>query len=78
MQLRYADAESELLAAASALEIGAGRHPRGDTASVAPQSVAADVVTQLVELYDAWGKSDKATDWRAKLPKEPATKTAAR
>ena len=25
-------------------------------------------ITNLVELYDAWGKADKAAEWRAKLP----------
>ena len=24
----------------------------------------------VVDLYDAWGKPEKATEWRAKLPTE--------
>ena len=35
-------------------------------------------VAKLVVMYEAWGKSEKAAEWRAKLPKEPAAKTAAR
>ncbi len=35
-------------------------------------------VAKLVAMYEAWGKSEKAAEWRAKLPKEPAVKTAAR
>ena len=35
-------------------------------------------VAKLVAMYEAWGKSEKAAEWRAKLPKEPAAKTAAR
>jgi len=35
-------------------------------------------VAKLVAMYEAWGKSEKAAEWRAKLPKEPAAKTVAR
>ncbi len=35
-------------------------------------------VAKLVAMYEAWGKSEKAAEWRAKLPKEPAAKTAER
>jgi len=35
-------------------------------------------VAKLVVMYEAWGKSEKAAEWRAKLPKEPAAKTGAR
>ena len=35
-------------------------------------------VAKLVAMYEAWGKSEKAAEWRPKLPKEPAAKTAAR
>jgi len=35
-------------------------------------------VAKLVAMYEAWGKSEKAAEWRAKLPKEPAAKTGAR
>ena len=27
-------------------------------------------LSQLVSLYEAWGKPDKAAEWRARLPKE--------
>jgi hypothetical protein len=38
-----------------------------------------NAVESLVELYDAWGKKDKANTWRQKLeemkvPAKPATK----
>ena len=26
-------------------------------------------LNNLIELYEAWGKSEKAAEWRAKLPK---------
>ncbi len=32
------------------------------------QKRTASVVRSLVALYDAWGKPDKAAEWRAKLP----------
>ena len=35
-------------------------------------------VAKFVAMYEAWGKSEKAAEWGAKLPKEPAAKTAAR
>jgi eukaryotic-like serine/threonine-protein kinase len=37
-----------------------------------------DKITELVALYDAWGKTNEATDWRTKLPKPPSAAEAAR
>ena len=31
-----------------------------------------DSLNKLVELYEAWGKPEKAEEWRAKLPTEEA------
>lgn len=33
-------------------------------------------VEKLVELYEAWGKEDRAAEWRAKLPQNSTTKPA--
>ena len=29
-----------------------------------------EALQRIVDLYDAWGKPDKAAEWRAKLPTE--------
>jgi hypothetical protein len=31
-------------------------------------------MNNLIELYEAWGKPEKAEEWRAKLPQEESTK----
>jgi len=62
-QARYGDAEKLLL---EALE---GRRLKlGDTHPHTLESM-----NNLIELYEAWGKPEKANEWRAKLPQ---TKTA--
>ena len=57
---RYQEAESALLPAHADLSAGLG--PMHDETITA--------VRVLVDLYDAWGKPDKAAEWRAKLPTE--------
>jgi tetratricopeptide (TPR) repeat protein len=32
-----------------------------------------DSLNNLIELYEAWGKPEKAKQWRAKLPKEESS-----
>ena len=57
---RYDDAETALLEAHEILVASLGaEHPQ--TLKVLPN---------LVELYEAWGKPDKAAEWGAKLPGE--------
>jgi len=64
-QLRYADAEPVFLLAANGILTGSGFAE--DEKRLA--------IGRVISLYDAWGKPDKAAEWRAKLPKEaPATK----
>ena len=60
-QQRYAESESQLLAASDALADAPGVDTRTTQA----------VVTQLADLYNAWGKPAKAAEWRARLAKEP-------
>ena len=55
----YAEAEATLLAAYETLATSEGEHRQTHR-----------VVTNLVELYDAWGKPGTAAEWRAKLPSE--------
>jgi non-specific serine/threonine protein kinase/serine/threonine-protein kinase len=55
---RYDEAEEQLLQAHDAVVASVGAEHRE----------AVTVATKLADLYDAWGKSDKATEWRAKLP----------
>jgi eukaryotic-like serine/threonine-protein kinase len=65
---RYAEAEPILLRARASLETSCGS-PTDTRVVQATQRVAA--------LYDAWGKPQKAAEWRAKLPK-PAAPSPAR
>jgi len=46
-------------------ELEACRHVRGDD-----HDSTLDSIYNLADLYDAWGKPDKAAEWRAKLPTE--------
>jgi non-specific serine/threonine protein kinase/serine/threonine-protein kinase len=58
VQGRYSEAESLVLAA----------YDR-NLKSLGPDAGATkQQISQLVQLYSAWGKSDKAAEWRAKLP----------
>ena len=56
-QRRWEAAEPLLIAYAAALEAKTG--VEGDFG---------EVVRQIVDMYDAWGKPDKAAEWRRKLP----------
>lgn len=59
---KHTEAEAALLEAHSLLEV-----------SVGPQSgETRTVVTNLVRLYEFWGKADKAEAWRAKLAALPS------
>jgi hypothetical protein len=57
-QGRYAEAEPLLVSAQEGLARALGAEHR-DTLRV---------VDELVRLYDAWGKPDKAARWRKRLP----------
>jgi hypothetical protein len=61
---RYAEAEALLLRSRASLE--AERKSSGD-----PRVVQA--TERLVALYDAWGKPDKAAEWRALTPAPSAS-----
>jgi eukaryotic-like serine/threonine-protein kinase len=63
-QRRYEEAESQLLIASRWLR----ENPNADLPTI--QAVA----TRLVEVYEAWGKSEKAAEWQARLPKENPAK----
>ncbi len=54
---RFDDAESALLEAHGILQTALGDE----------HEQTKRVVGYLADLYDAWGKPDKAADWRAKL-----------
>ncbi len=54
---RYAEAEASLLEGHELIERGFGvEHAR-----------TVEAIRALIDLYDAWGKPDKAAEWRAKL-----------
>ena len=55
---RYAEAEQHLLAA----QATSGRAPNGDGERTTR------IVKLLIDLYEAWGRPDKAAKWRRKLP----------
>ena len=55
---RYAEAETALLEAHEVLTAAVG----------ADHAQTRKVMPNLAELYDAWGKPEKAAEWRAKLP----------
>jgi len=57
-QARYQDAEKLLLEA-----VEGHRLKLGDTH---PQTL--ESWHNLIEIYEAWGKPEKAKEWRAKLP----------
>ena len=60
-QERYDQAELQLLGAWDALSAAGGPGVLANSSAS-----AAAVSTQLVKLYDAWGKPAKATEWRGK------------
>ncbi|HKB05586.1 MAG TPA: serine/threonine-protein kinase, partial [Gemmataceae bacterium] len=59
--MRYADAEPLLLAALPVLE----RHVR-ETGGLGPPAARAAALRRLIRLYDAWGKPERAMEWRKK------------
>jgi len=61
-QARYDEAEPLLLEAVTGRRLKLGdEHPH-----------TLESLNNLIELYEAWGKPEKANEWRAKLPKEEA------
>jgi hypothetical protein len=67
-QKRYAEAEPLLLAGYE------GKKQRHAEIPAQAKKVVTEALDQLVQLYDAWGKPEKAAKWRAerdKLPKPP-------
>jgi hypothetical protein len=50
--------------------------PVGASGKLHTQGVDLDTVRQLVDVYDAWGKPEKAAEWRAKLTKPAAPEPA--
>jgi hypothetical protein len=61
-QARYDDAEQLLLEAVKGRRLKLGdTHPR-----------TLESWNNLIELYEAWGKPEKAEEWRAKLPQMKA------
>jgi tetratricopeptide (TPR) repeat protein len=63
-QKRYADAEPLLLAGYKGMKQREDRIPEKD------KSRLTESLERLVQLYDAWGKKDKADEWRKKLQEE--------
>jgi serine/threonine protein kinase/lipopolysaccharide biosynthesis regulator YciM len=68
-QENYAEAEPLLLAGYEGLKQRQAKIPRGDKKSLA------EALDRLVQLYDTWGKPDRANQWRAERAK--LTKPAA-
>jgi TolA-binding protein len=61
-QKRYTEAEPLLLEGHEGLRQQASNIPRA-----VRQQRLTEAVERLVRLYDAWGKKDKADEWRKKL-----------
>ena len=61
-QARYEEAEPLLLEAVEGRRFKFGDEHPGTLASI----------NNLIELYEAWGKPEKAEEWRAKLPNNQA------
>ena len=62
-QKRYAEAEPLLLEAYAGLK-------QHETNVPESTSRATEALERLVQLYDGWGKKDKATEWRQKLDEQ--------
>ena len=60
---RFAEAEPLLLEAYAGLKQHVTNVP-------APTSRATETLQRLVQLYDGWGKKDKATEWRQKFDEQ--------
>jgi eukaryotic-like serine/threonine-protein kinase len=67
-QERFADAESQLLAAYSGLEERKTGIPLPDRTSLQ------ETVERIVQLYTRWGAPDKAAEWRIRLETEAGSK----
>jgi hypothetical protein len=62
---RFAEAEAEFLASHDALQRSFGEHHHRTIG----------VCQALVELYETWGKPEKAAEWRAKAEDRPPAPT---
>ena len=60
-QMKFADAEPLLLAGYDGMNQRETKIPAPDRHRLT------DALGRLVQLYDAWGKPEKAAEWRAKL-----------
>ena len=67
-QKRFDEAEPLLLEGYTGLESSLPGGRRADKLPLA--------IERLITLYDAWGKPDKAGEWRAKLPAEATSQPA--
>jgi tetratricopeptide (TPR) repeat protein len=65
---KYAEAEPLLLDSYEGLRGPKSRLRREETPRIA------EAGARIVELYDAWGKRDKAAEWRARLGPHPETR----
>ena len=69
-QSRFAEAEEQLLLAVRSLHVEqAGRRV---ALIVTGSGVTIDFAQRLVDLYEAWGKPDKATEWRHSCRRTPS------
>ncbi|GAH49227.1 unnamed protein product, partial [marine sediment metagenome] len=60
---QYKDAEEQLLEVVDdCLDMFGEEHPS-----------TVETIKNLIKLYEAWGKPDKAEEWRAKLPQKEDT-----
>jgi hypothetical protein len=62
---RYPEAEEQLLTAYAGLKISRGEQ----------HALTRKTVSRLIELYEAWGKSDQAAPYRALLQSKEKTST---
>jgi tetratricopeptide (TPR) repeat protein len=62
-QNKYAEAEPLLLRSANALKADAAKLPP------ARRAPAIAAIERVIDLYDAWNRSDQAVPWQKELPK---------
>ncbi len=60
-QKKFADAEPLILAGYEGMKARESKIPAPDTPRLT------EAAERVVQLYEAWGKKDKAAEWRAKL-----------
>jgi len=65
-QGKYAEAAPALIAAYQGLKA------REQNAPEPERAIVKTVLDRIIQLYEAWGKKDKADEWRKKLPSPPA------